>query len=77
MGEACFALGQLDKAEARFLQVIELGGDLFYANRRLAEICLETERPEAAKVYAKECLRLSPEDEVARTWLMELERDCQ
>ena len=77
IGEACFALGQLDKAEARFLQVIELGGDLFYANRRLAEICLETERPEAAKVYAKECLRLSPEDEVARTWLMELERDCQ
>ena len=77
MGEACFALGQLDKAEARFLQVIELGGDLFYANRRLAEICLETERPEAAKVYAKECLRLSPEDKVARAWLMELERDCQ
>ena len=77
MGEACFALGQLDKAEARFLQVIELGGDLFYANRRLTEICLETERPEAAKLYAKECLRLSPEDEVARTWLMELERECQ
>lgn len=72
IGEAYRSLGEYRAAEERFEQLLEIGGDPFYAYRQLAELAMEQNRNTEAEGYFRRCLELYPGDESIRLMLEEL-----
>lgn len=73
LGEVYLAMKQYKRAEAQFLAAINLFPEYTRAYRNLAKTAIEAQRPNEAKSYLETVLKLAPNDEEAKTLLLELQ----